>query len=557
MKKILIYLLCCMVGIPLWVAAQSVAVKVAMYPPYPLNYQDLLNRHVDNIIEVQNLSNTTQSVQLGFRVFSYENNVSLQSQPGKRSPKPIIVPPLATVRIGSVQMNDFFSTGNVISSGFSVEEIKAKRAVPEGYYYVCFKAYDYQTLKPLGDESCSNPIAMMALESPKLRLVNPVFNDTLMDVSIQNVMFQWNTPSNIRANLNDGLEYKLKIVEVYPGMNENQAILAAPVFTPEFVVRGGNSFIYGPAKTPFIKGQRYAAILQINDPQNRFNFRNGGRSEVITFVYGRKSASHSFTDHVFGNTMYPTASLPDYEWVVGNVLWAYKATAETEASLKQLLIKNKPSTDREVVKYTRTPSGKDKHPLSGSVVSIISCCDNSIIASGVTDAFGKFKIQLDRKKYDACKQVWLQVQPPNATLATTKTSIVLQPTPIGYQVAEQVVQAQTFQLALLLSDSLKARIASVQVLLTQTAFANYQIDGRMPKETETAVYNNQSYAVVAKMNKDFLHTKILQNINGSDKYLLKIFFNDGSLGYFPMQNVYFPSDKHGQKPEVTIIKKID
>lgn len=208
------------------------------------------------------------------------NGISLVSNPGFL-PAPTTVNPGGNLLTGS-DLEEYLNPVNMIVNGINpVELLENGSGLPEGMYTICVTAFDYRRpTVQLSLQNCNNPVLLK--NYPPIP-VFPACGATLpVQDGSQNVYFQWqrNADASIQA------EYFLTIVEVPPGISDNQAILSAntPILDAEPVM--GTSFNYGVDQLPLEVGTRYAYRIQVQDMLQQTTFENDGFSEICFFYYG-------------------------------------------------------------------------------------------------------------------------------------------------------------------------------------------------------------------------------------------------------------------------------
>ena len=163
------------------------------------------------------------------------------------------------------------------STGLQVQIAQTGR-IPEGSYDACLSISDVA-----GNVLAQNVCASFTIVYPDPpHLVFPSNGDT---VSMSYPIFQW-TP--LQVPIQYQLHYVLKVVEVLPGQNINQAIAAnIPQYTNENLLTP--TLQYPVNALPLKSGSIYAWQVQALD-QNGFSpASNYGKSEIWTFAYTNSS----------------------------------------------------------------------------------------------------------------------------------------------------------------------------------------------------------------------------------------------------------------------------
>lgn len=264
--------------------APTVRATVLVLPPYSTHLSDYADQPNRLIISLTNLSRTPVSLQLA-GTLTGDNGVRAQTKPGARSPRPIALDVLQTRTLDRDELGQLLDANQLDYTGTSAQDIVRGNGLPEGSYTLCVRALDYATGRPLSAEEpvgCSRPFALRSLEPPYL--IKPLTDEVIRATAPQNIVFTWSRPAGAPIST----EYELRIVEMSDNRrNINDAFLSGtvpPLF--ERTVSGATVLLYGPAEPALVVGRRYAFAVTARDPQGRAVFRNNGRSEVSSFVYG-------------------------------------------------------------------------------------------------------------------------------------------------------------------------------------------------------------------------------------------------------------------------------
>ena len=284
-------LLLLLVLLALGARAQAPAVRVTVVPlpPYSTHLSDYADEPNRLLVTLSNTTRSPLSVQLAANLTG-DNGIRVQTRPDARSPRPIALDPLQTRQLDRDELGQLLDANMLSYSGVRLEEIVRGNGLPEGTYTLCVRALDYTTGRLLSAEEpvgCSRPFALRSLEPPYV--IRPLPDEVVPSRSPQNILFTWSRPAGAAVTT----EFELRIVELSNNdRNINDAFLSGtvpPLF--ERVVTGAPTLLYGPAEPALIVGRRYAFAVTARDPQGRQVFRNNGRSEVQSFVYGGAAAT--------------------------------------------------------------------------------------------------------------------------------------------------------------------------------------------------------------------------------------------------------------------------
>ena len=313
-------------------AQSPIRVQIQVTKPYPNKISDFQSNPAQVVILLTNNSQTTYNVQLLGSV-NGDNNVSVRTSNNYRSGRPIVVPPLALTRVSAEDISALFNPNTLVFAGITKEEATRMNGLPEGIYQICVKAVDYTTRAPLSEDEplgCSNIFMVSNLEPPVI--IKPFQDDSLTARSPQNLVFSW----SLSPGAPPSTQYTVRLVEL-PDMNRNPFDVMRSSRQPYFetVVIGAPTILYGPSEPPLVEGKRYALMVTASDPFGNVVFRNGGRSEVIAFTYGRpeRRTGTTFRDAA-GRSTFP--NLPRTV-ISGKINWYYRASEEKAPSLTSII----------------------------------------------------------------------------------------------------------------------------------------------------------------------------------------------------------------------------
>ncbi len=531
--------------------SQGLITKLIVVPPYPASFRELMEKQ-GNTLLLQNPSGTSLHLSFHFTFASLDGNINISSL------KPVMEVDLAPNSTKTIPLNQFWgqvSVANTSSTGISKEVAMSYKPLPEGYYTLCLKPMQVASNRQVGKDACSVTIPMFAIEPPTLRLTSPTWNDTVQNAQIQNLMFQWNTPSRIDPILINTLKATLKIVEVPEGLSATQAFQSAPSRIIAYTTQGQNMFLYGTNCTPLVRGRRYAAAIQINDPLNKSLFRNNGTSEVISFVFGKKSAN------AIDNNL---------SHLQGSVLWAYKAEAEVQTITNTPLVAKTPLTESVQSLRKSNSEGKITYPLANAIVEVYgSDMPNQLgsgsstkmaLGSAKTDENGNYDVSLImRHAMQKFKYVMVEITHPSGLFSKVVKTIDYSTVENNYNLNNVVLVGQTLELTprVLLADGTVNNNVSISILMPEKQWDKYALlsVADLGKERHKTFYNNQYYTVVATLKNGDVYKHLFQTINANEHYLVQINYPNKPSAYYPLDEVFTTEkDYYNQKPVIAIVK---
>ncbi|NVM67768.1 TANFOR domain-containing protein [Mucilaginibacter sp. SG538B] len=324
MKKLYLFLLICIAWLPL---KAQVSVSIQILPPYPRKITDYASQPQLMVIAVTNVSTKRQRIQLRGTITG-DNGVILAVKPNYKSPVAIELDPGQTRSLNGNDLSKFFDYTQVKYTGITQSEFINKNGLPEGSYRFCLQAFDYDTnavISPDEPVGCSNTFTISSLEPPTI--ISPIEDAQLSATGGQIVLMQWTTPPGTSPQIMSSVRYKLRMVEVLGDRNPSNALMSAtqPYFFEKEVV--GNSYVYNAADPQLTPGRRYALLVEAFDPFNNTPFRNKGRSEVRSFIYGGAPIVKVDTNLVKEQAKQKAQSVQyATNTIKGKLVWTFKKT---------------------------------------------------------------------------------------------------------------------------------------------------------------------------------------------------------------------------------------
>ncbi|MEO1546620.1 MAG: hypothetical protein AAFU74_07750, partial [Bacteroidota bacterium] len=281
----------------------DVMVITQVLPPYSPYFSDYTSYDNRVVITLNNLdaSGATQNVRLTASITG-NNGVNLALSTSFIPLQPITLLPGTSVRLTGNQLMDYFDINAWDVSGISATEILRGNGLPQGDYELCIQALDFDTGVALSMPAPSGCgfFNISSVEPPIL--IQPMCGEEITTSNPQNMLFSWAVPAGANPQQ---VEYELVIQEVFNNMDPNQLFLALPT-TPFFQkIVPNNVYLYNLADPALKPGRTYAfrvtainkeGFVDANGNSRPLNFRNGGSSEVCTFIYGKQPEDNEPND---------------------------------------------------------------------------------------------------------------------------------------------------------------------------------------------------------------------------------------------------------------------
>ncbi|SEM56216.1 hypothetical protein SAMN05216436_105185 [bacterium A37T11] len=262
------------------VTQAQVNVQIRIMPPYLSRVSDYASRPDLMLLTLTNTSRNSLRIQLRGSITG-DNGVSASVKDSYRSPQPVELAPLETKTLNASDIVSLFNPNTIDYTGISASDINRGFILPEGTYNICVRALEYDGHEPLSPEE---PIGCKEFNISNVEppiIISPANEQELSSLGPQAFPITWSTP----PGSSPATQYHVRMVEMLSPRNPNDAMQSST--TPAFFERTvqGNTLLYGPADPQLTPGRQYALMVQAEDPFNSVTFRNGGKSEVITFSY--------------------------------------------------------------------------------------------------------------------------------------------------------------------------------------------------------------------------------------------------------------------------------
>lgn len=265
-----------------------VNVTFALTPPYSSKISDYASIPGRAIITLNSSGGAggTSRVYLRLTVTG-DNGIVITTKQNYLPARPIEVQTGIPLVLDLQTLGTLFDVNSFDLTKISSRQILERDGLPEGNYQLCVRVYSYDNpgvaVSPEAPAGCVF-IRLTQLEPPLL--IKPFDKDHVSAAGrVQNVTFSWNIP----AGSEPGTQYLLRIIEMLdPNKNPNDAMNSRT--TPPFfeTTTSANIIIYGPGQPAMVEGRKYAwAVTALPGPQG-VAYRNYGRSEVRSFIYGEE-----------------------------------------------------------------------------------------------------------------------------------------------------------------------------------------------------------------------------------------------------------------------------
>lgn len=285
-KKLVFVIFCLCVGFSSEAQIYPVQVTTQLAPPfsgYIGDYSTPGNQNLKLLVLFSDFTKPTYSIKLKMKISG--QGITLQSKSYFYS-QAFSVQPGIPFEISGSDLAELLNTNNLDFSGISVQQYEEKKALPEGFYNICFIAYDNNnpTQIQVSNESCA--AGWMVLSDPPF-LNLPLCGSTIKTIDPQNIFFQW-TPMNLTSpNSVNSTVYDFELYEIKPGTQSPGNIIQT--LPPIYKITTPLTFVnYGMTEPQLYPSMEYVWRVRAHDESNRDLFKNQGYSQFCTFMYGSK-----------------------------------------------------------------------------------------------------------------------------------------------------------------------------------------------------------------------------------------------------------------------------
>lgn len=273
-----------LVLLPTVLVSQNINVSLVFPPPAPSSVEALVKLNGQAIVTLSNAGAQSQSLKL---------LVSLDGNNGVKANMTNDYVPSTIITLGAGESKVL--TGSMLNahyanltenhlqySGVTKNTILQTEKLPEGVYTICVKAYDYNTGVLLSSSFGGCTTIMVTQYDPPMILL-PTHNGTVLATQPTFTTMSW-TPSGIPGTT----RYKMELVDMDLNhlLNPNEAFDNPAIilhFKKDNLIT--TNFVYDASLPKLTPGHHYAMRVTAYDPQNKLNYKNKGKSPVISFLY--------------------------------------------------------------------------------------------------------------------------------------------------------------------------------------------------------------------------------------------------------------------------------
>ncbi len=387
MKKTIISFMFIMFNIAVAMAQSfPVSVNVAVVPPYQRDAFFYYSAMKTSVIII-NTGMLNEDVSL-FLEFKGDNGVNLRTRESFTPFNMVLQSDTPSVTPTESDLEPYFQAGNLVATGISINELQ-QNGLPPGQYQICIRVRRANGEFVSGEDpfGCSNYFSINAVEPPQL--INPICGDEITTGN-NNIVFSWTTPPGVFPTT---MEYTLKMVELLPNQDPNQAFLSSTV--PAFLERSvftQTSILYGPTDPPLEAGKSYAWQVIAKEGEPNTPILNGGKSEVCWFTWKPTTLDNITLLNIPPDKPSTTTNKPTFtpdgsvkplhvNTFKGKIVYAFRST---ESGINKLDTNTKYGAI-STTQVSATPIFSTNPSVSGNTTA--QGLPNALQSSGVTEVF--------------------------------------------------------------------------------------------------------------------------------------------------------------------------
>lgn len=262
-------------------AQEPIRVQPLAVPPYPTVFSDYLGRTNEPVLILTNTDPLNgYELMIGLEA-SGDNGIAVVSNARKQPLEPIRLDAGETVMLTAQELLDLYANhtpNDITYVGVDPVDVVQSQSIPEGVYTACVTAFDFNTGEPRSLPGCTPAINIRHLDPPII--VAPQDRETLLAGPPDVIRFQWTAVAGATVPI----AYRFRLAELPKGVNPYDAVEDDNLLWYEEQTLVPFLY-YDPTYPPLKADVEYALQITAYDEDGAVVIRNGGRSEVVTFLY--------------------------------------------------------------------------------------------------------------------------------------------------------------------------------------------------------------------------------------------------------------------------------
>jgi len=192
------------------------------------------------------------------------------------------------VTLSGSQLEEYFNPANLQAQGVDQSFLYQGGSLPQGSYRIEVTAYEVDRNRQVSNRGEVNTFVFLA--DPPL-LISP--KGTLMATYPQQVMFQWQLPGlpfmDPRAK---AISYTLRLAKVGGAVTPANALNRIDSIVVIKSISSTSYLLTSEAGLLLEEGEQYVWEIEIDNPDYKGYYRNGGLSEPAVFTYAARPCDH-------------------------------------------------------------------------------------------------------------------------------------------------------------------------------------------------------------------------------------------------------------------------
>lgn len=267
------------------VYAQQIDVEVIIVPPYSNQLDDYFHDLDKTIITLTNTGNNSANVNLKFDLFR-NGNPFASVKPEYKITQPIVLAPQEIKILTGSALDDAFSAFSLDNMDHTLTDkeqfnLNVYKILPEGYYDLCVKAYDYVTDRILSPEGGGRGCAGFTIQDGiPAEIIDPIDDSQIPNLDNG---ISW---SPAISDILPTIEYQLEIRDVtgLPISKKDASIMTQLLIFQKTLNDVFYDYNFDGSDPELLKNHTYQIDLISKDVANQIKFKNNGHSQSVRFT---------------------------------------------------------------------------------------------------------------------------------------------------------------------------------------------------------------------------------------------------------------------------------
>jgi TANFOR domain-containing protein len=267
-------------------AQYPLGIQVNIAPPYPIRLSDFTGSASNIFITVTNSTQQTYKIFLTGSLRNEDNGMTISTDPNAAPGECIEIMPGGRTLTGA-ELSELFDPSRLVYRGTTMDIIRGDQALPEGRYTLCLRAESceqrgrFYSPIPTDMDGCSF-FEIAYVEPPEITAPDC---GTEVDATSGIITFLWSfiPPASGMGSI----RFKLEMIELEPATrNPTEAFSNSPFIFEKDEIQITSYNLHLNEDVTLESGHTYAYRIVAYDPEDKIQFKNAGKSQICTFLFG-------------------------------------------------------------------------------------------------------------------------------------------------------------------------------------------------------------------------------------------------------------------------------